>query len=149
MVTNTDLFCGSIPPRVRVTHINVLPNPAEPSRVMGQVICELRAERDMVDEHGNVTVGSITYLVDMLSTLALVAQGAQLRKTEDYVAVSQSLQFIFHAPAPLGSTIRLDNTCVALAGRTLTARCEVWDVDANRLICSAFHVKMPPSKPKL
>lgn len=112
-----DLFCIRIARRVRVTHVNVVPNPSEPSRSSGQVLCEILVEEgassllvhsrllrciaDMVDEHGNVAVGCLTFLVDLLTTLALVAQGAHVKRTGDYVGVSQAMQFVFHAPAPL------------------------------------------------
>ncbi|EJD47704.1 hypothetical protein AURDEDRAFT_62026 [Auricularia subglabra TFB-10046 SS5] len=145
-----ELFCGPLPPRIRTTLVDVSPNPNEPSRPVSRVVCEMPVEKvDMVDEHDNVAVGCLTWLVDFLSTLALVAQGAHQSKDGDYVGVSQSLQFVFHGTAPLGSKLRIDNTCIALAGRTFSARTEIWDASAERLICSALHIKMPPSQPKL
>lgn len=143
------VFASTFGHCVRIARVDVDPSPHQPSRVVGQVISEIVVGHDMVDEVGNVTVASIALLVDMLTSLCLVAQGAYQKRTGDYVGVSQSLQFVFHAPAPLGTTLRISNTCISLGARAMSARCEVWDANADRLVCSAFHVKMAPSASKL
>ncbi|EJD36281.1 hypothetical protein AURDEDRAFT_74411 [Auricularia subglabra TFB-10046 SS5] len=103
----------------------------------------------MIDELDHLTVGSLAFFVDLFATFPLVVQGAIDGRLGDTIGVSQSMNFVFHDVARLGTRLRATSTCVALGSRMMSGRCEIWDKDRNRLICSGVHLKMSPSMPRL
>jgi len=56
---------------------------------------------DMVDAEGNLAIPVLTTLLDNLSMLANIAEGTERKRSDDFDGVSQSLQYLFHASAPL------------------------------------------------
>lgn len=55
----------------------------------------------MLDESGVLSLGCLAFIVDTFSSLPIIAQGAHAGRDGDYLGVSQSMQFLFHAPARL------------------------------------------------
>ncbi|KZS91315.1 hypothetical protein SISNIDRAFT_487635 [Sistotremastrum niveocremeum HHB9708] len=111
-----------------------------PSRRRATVICECTVEQDMVNGAGNMHGGCTGYLM-----------AATKNKDGSYgtSGVSQSLNIVYHAPAPVGTQLRIVSSTVAVGGRVMTARCEIWDKALDRLVASCVHTKMNPSHPKL
>ncbi|KAJ7886882.1 hypothetical protein B0H14DRAFT_2563188 [Mycena olivaceomarginata] len=111
--TGRSRFGDSIIQGLVVTHASVDKKADEP----------LKTGKDMLNGGGSVHGGCSAYLIDMCSTLVLMACG-------QYVHVSQSLNIVYHSPAAL---------------RTMTARTEIWNATKHRLVASGVHIKMAPS----
>lgn len=73
---------------------------------------------DMVNAGGSMHGGCSAYLVDICTSLALAAAGKP-------GTVSQAIDMVYHAPAPLGCRIRIVNLTITLGARISSARCEV------------------------
>ena len=72
----------------------------------------------MVNAGGSMHGGCSAYLVDICTSLALAAAGKP-------GTVSQAIDMVYHAPAPLGCRIRVVNWTITLGARVSSARCEV------------------------
>ncbi|KAF5388333.1 hypothetical protein D9615_000806 [Tricholomella constricta] len=141
------IFGESITKRMVVTEVSVDKKLEEPSRLEGRVVCELTVDEDMINGGGNIHGGCSAFLIDVCSSMALMA----LRMTntgELYGSVSQSLNVVYHSPAGLGDKLRLVNTTMTLGARAHSARTEIWNATHHRLVSSGVHIKMQPSPPK-
>lgn len=110
------------------------------------VVHELDVEEDMLNGGGNLHGGCSGFLIDNCSSVVLLmhtdASGKSYRRTAD---VSQALNFTLHAPARLGTPLKIISTSIAIGGRTSTVRCEIWDTKNERLVASGVHIKMAPT----
>ncbi|KAJ7777597.1 HotDog domain-containing protein [Mycena maculata] len=140
-------FGNSILERIIVTHASVDSKAEEPLKKEGRVICELIVTEDMLNGGGNVHGGCSALLIDVCSTLALLAY--QERKKPDSVNVSQSLNIVYHSPATIGEKLRIVNTTMTVGARAMSARTEIWNATQHRLVASGVHIKMQPSVAKL
>ncbi|KAF8210003.1 HotDog domain-containing protein, partial [Mycena galopus ATCC 62051] len=136
--TGRSPFGDSIIQGLVVTHASVEKKADEPLKTEGKVICELVVTKDMLNGGGNVHGGCSAYLIDMCSTLVLMACG-------QYVHVSQSLNIVYHSPATLGERLHIINTTMTIGRRTMTTRTEIWNATTHRLVASGVHIKMAPS----
>ncbi|KAJ7916949.1 HotDog domain-containing protein [Mycena leptocephala] len=136
--TGRSRFGDSIIRGLVVTHASVEKNADEPLKTEGKVICELMVTEDMLNGGKTVHGGCSAYLIDMCSTLVLMACG-------QHVHVSQSLNIVYHSPATLGEKLRIINTTMTIGRRTMTARTEIWNATKHRLVASGVHIKMAPS----
>jgi len=141
------IFGESITKRVVVTEVSVEKKAEEPMKLEGRVVCELTVEDDMVNGGGNIHGGCSAFLIDMCSTMALLALG-MTNTGEIQGSVSQSLNVVYHSPAGVGDRLRLVNTTMTLGSRAQSARTEIWNVTHHRLVSSGVHIKMQPSPPK-
>jgi len=141
-------FAAPTSKRLVMKEVNIYPGENEPSKLEARVVCECRVEEDMLNERGLLHEGCSAYLIDVCSTfpLSVLSQATGGPKS---AGVSHSLQFLFHESAPVGTLIKIVSSSVALGGRSMTARSEIWDADRNRLLVSAIHMKMQASKAKL
>ncbi|KAH7103246.1 hypothetical protein BKA62DRAFT_72357 [Auriculariales sp. MPI-PUGE-AT-0066] len=121
-----------------------------------QMVCGLRVSAEMLAPGENtLSLGFAAYLLDHTSTYPMLGQAFASGRTDDYFGVSQCLQMLFYASAPLGTLLRIESSAIALGSRSLVCRSEIWDSDRSRLVCSAVHVKMsrstasPPNKSAL
>ncbi|KAF9553277.1 hypothetical protein CPC08DRAFT_673420 [Agrocybe pediades] len=137
-------FGESIQKRLRVTEISIIKKAEEEKKTEGRVVVELEVGEDMLNGGGNIHGGCSAYLVDVCSTLALIALGIA-NTGELSPSVSQSLNIVYHSPAKLGDKLRLVNTTLTLGARALSARTEIWNVTHHRLVVSGTHIKMNPS----
>ncbi|KAF8638094.1 hypothetical protein AX17_002455 [Amanita inopinata Kibby_2008] len=141
------LFGASIINRMTVTEVTITEKAEEPSKKEGRVVCELVVEEDMLNGGGFIHGGCSALLVDICSTMALMAFG--LEKTGDPLhTVSQSLNIVYHSPARMGEKLRIVNTTMTIGSRAHSARTEIWNDTHHRLVVSGMHVKMQPSEPK-
>jgi len=91
----------------------------------------------------NVVHGAcLSYLLDICSGLAPVV----LTNTP---LISKTINIVYHAPAILGTTLRVNTKSISMGRRTWSAQGEIWDAKNNRIIASGTHVLMTPIAAKL
>jgi len=115
---------------------------AEDGRKQARGMFEITVDESMVNHYKNMHGGCIVTLIDLCTSLTLIA-------ASDIMHVSQVLNTVFHAPAPLGAKLRIVAETMSLGRRALSVRCEIWDVTNSRLAATGVHVKMAPSPAKL
>ncbi|KAF7326954.1 4HBT domain-containing protein [Mycena venus] len=136
-------FGDSILRGLVITHASVQTKAEEPLKQEGRVVCELTVTEEMLNGGGSVDGGCSALLIDMCSTLALMAFHA------GKITVSQSLNIVYHSPATLGEKLRIVNTTMTFGARAKSARTEIWNATKHRLVASGVHIKMNPSEVKL
>ncbi|KAF8632816.1 hypothetical protein AX15_001676 [Amanita polypyramis BW_CC] len=145
---NDKLFGAGIIKRMVVREISILDKAEEPRKKEGRVVIEVVNHEDMLNGIGNTHGGCVAFLIDICSTMAIMALGLATGKNEIVTNVSQSLNIVFHSPAATGDVLRLVNTTLTLGSRALSARTEIWSETNHRLVASGTHIKMVPSPPK-
>jgi len=102
-----------------------------------ETIHETTVAKAHLNSGGNLHGGCAAFLIDVCSssTLSPFAEG-------DTMAVSMNLNVVYHAPAPLGTPLRIVSTSVSAGGRVQTVRSEIWDTQRNKLVASGMHLKM-------
>ncbi|KAI0775978.1 hypothetical protein BD413DRAFT_469582 [Trametes elegans] len=115
-------------------------------KVQARVIYTAPVHDDMLNISGNMHGGCAVYLIDICSSMALAVLGMATDKPWNFV--SQAINTVYHAPAPLNAQLEIVNTTLSFGSRTVSATTEIWDVTHNRLCVSAVHNKMKPSDPK-
>ncbi|KAI0265062.1 HotDog domain-containing protein [Gloeopeniophorella convolvens] len=134
-------FGGNISKRVVLTEASIVPKVEEESRTEARIVCEMVVEQDMANPGGVLHGACAALLIDVCSTLVFLASSRG-------PGVSASMDVIYHAPAAVGSKIRIINTAMAVGGRIMSARTEIWDDTTKRLCVTGIHVKMEPSPPR-
>ncbi|RDX49766.1 hypothetical protein K466DRAFT_542333 [Polyporus arcularius HHB13444] len=119
----------------------------EDGKMHAEVVFEIDMAEDMLNSARHMHGGCAMFMVDVCSSIALVALSIAMNKR--VFLVSQSLTTVFHSPALLGARLRITNKTTAFGARTVSARTEIWDVTNRRLIATGIHNQMPPSQPKL
>ncbi|KAF9236188.1 HotDog domain-containing protein [Melanogaster broomeanus] len=132
--------------RIEYKEVSVLQKAEEPEKLEGRVVCEMTVENDMLNGRGTLHGACSALLIDNCSAmpialLSLVTTG----KAE--LGVSQSMNVLYHAPAMTGDRLRIVSTTITLGSRTLTARCEIWNITEHRLVASGVHTKMTATEP--
>ncbi|KAK7055179.1 4HBT domain-containing protein [Favolaschia claudopus] len=136
-------FGDSILRDLVVTHASVDNKAEESSKQEGRVVCEIVVTEDMLNGGGNIHGGCSAFLIDVCSTLCLLAFKPEI------ITVSQSLNIVYHSPATLGEKLRIVNTTMTVGARAMSARTEIWNATKRRLVASGIHIKMQPSEAKL
>ncbi|KAJ3528854.1 hypothetical protein NMY22_g9241 [Coprinellus aureogranulatus] len=140
------IFAEDVHKRMRVTEISIIKKAEEPSKLEGRVVQELIVEEDMLNGGGSVHGGCSAFLVDICSTMALIALEFEISRTMSRT-VSQSLNVVYHSPAGLGDKLRIVNQTLTAGARAQSVRTEIWNATHHRLVASGTHVKMAPSPP--
>ncbi|KAJ3479574.1 hypothetical protein NLI96_g8962 [Meripilus lineatus] len=140
-------FANTVARRVEVTEMSITPKAEEPKKVEARVVLELDVTGDMINGHSSLHGGCGAYLVDFCSSIALTLHRGHHGRWTGHV--SSTLHTVYHAPAPIGSRLKIINTTVAVGARVMTARTEIYDKTNNRLVVSGYHVKMEPTPAKL
>ncbi|KAF9480158.1 hypothetical protein BDN70DRAFT_877903 [Pholiota conissans] len=144
---NGPIFGEEIQRRLKVTEISIQKKAEEERKLEARYVVEIIVEEDMLNGGGNIHGGCSAFLVDVCSSLCLIALG--IATTGDiHASVSQSLNIVYHSPAQAGDKLRLVNTTLTLGARAHSVRTEIWNVTHRRLVVSGTHVKMLPSTPK-
>ncbi|KAF8841558.1 hypothetical protein BDN67DRAFT_901141 [Paxillus ammoniavirescens] len=88
-------------------------------------------------------------LIDNCSTMPIALLSLATIGKGD-LGVSQSINILFHAPAvsDVRDRLRIGSTTISLGSRTLSSRCEIWNVTHHRLVASGVHIKMSASDPR-
>ncbi|KAL5478305.1 hypothetical protein ACEPAI_2489 [Sanghuangporus weigelae] len=131
--------------RVGATHRrnkSIDPNGRSASSATATAVAELTVDKTMVNGNGMMHGGCTAYLIDNCGSVPLVVLGVV--RGRNGVGVTQALNILFHAPAPLGSRLEIVSTSLALGGRSMTSRCEIFNKTTGRLVASAFINKMEP-----
>ncbi|KAI0672621.1 HotDog domain-containing protein [Trametes maxima] len=132
--------------RLEMTEV-VVEARAEDGKSHMRMVFEAEMGPDMCNVTGIMHGGCSMYIIDVCSSIALVGLGRATNKPADYV--SQAITTTFHAPAPVGSKLKIINYTVSFGRRTVAARTEIWDVTHRRLIATGIHNQMAPSAVKL
>ncbi|OCH90811.1 hypothetical protein OBBRIDRAFT_834710 [Obba rivulosa] len=139
-----DCFGASVGDKIRIVEVNI---DIEGKRQEASAVCEVRVTTDMLNSAGVMHGGCVGYLVDLCAAVPLVALG--VAKRSNGAGVTQALNILFHAPAPLDAYLRITSNSITLGGRLMTSRCEIVLKDSRRAIASAFLSKMQPLMMKL
>jgi acyl-coenzyme A thioesterase 13 len=130
------IFGESVGKKIRITDVSV--EPFGRGR-KATVVCELTVVRDMLNGGLILHGGCSAYLIDVCSSLPLVA--ASDGKHWVTGGLSQSLNINYHSPAFEGTRLRIVSTSLNIGKRSATSRCEVWDKDKGVLVSSGTHLK--------
>ncbi|KAJ3550417.1 hypothetical protein NM688_g5083 [Phlebia brevispora] len=141
-------FAREVSARLEATELSVYDKPEESGKKEAKVVFEIDVKDDMCNFGNNMHGGCAAFLIDLCSSVALTLLASQTAP-DKLSHVSLVLNTIYHAPAPKGCRLKIVNTTVALGGRVMTARTEIFDKTKNRLAVSGVHLKMAPSPPKL
>lgn len=133
---------------LKLVEISILPKVDEPKRQEARVVLEMTVTEDMLNLAGNLHGACITYIVDICSTLPIIAILHAQGGSGD-PGVSQQIDTTFHAPATLGDKLKLITTSTTVGGRTASARIDLWDTTRHRLVASGTQIKMEASRSKL
>ncbi|KAJ7641880.1 HotDog domain-containing protein [Roridomyces roridus] len=143
-----DAFGYAVGRATRFTEISIERSVEKLGRLEGRTVAEVVVTKGMLNGAGMLHGGCVTYLIDNCTSTPMVALG--LYTNTNGVGVTQCMNVLFHAPAPLGCTLSIVSTTVAMGGRVMTGRCEIIDKATGRVVASAFLNKMQPqTKAKL
>ncbi|KAH9016058.1 HotDog domain-containing protein, partial [Lactarius hengduanensis] len=120
---------------------SIVPKAEEASRTEVRVVCEITVEEDMLNPGKSLHGGCAAFLIDSCSTLVFIAAGRS-------AGVSATMDVIYHAPATLGSKLRIVSTAMANRNHSFVSAFQIWDDTKKRLCVTGIHVKMKPSPPK-
>ncbi|RXW15455.1 hypothetical protein EST38_g10404 [Candolleomyces aberdarensis] len=143
-VGDQDCFGHSVGKSVQFVEVNINRKHERKGRLEATTIAEVKVTRHMLNGAGMLHGGCLAYIVD---NTPLVVLG--LIQNVNGVGVTQSMNVLFHAPAPLGTILRIVSSSVSLGGRVMSSRCEVLDKESGRIVASAFLNKMQPVSAKL
>ncbi|KAF8981101.1 HotDog domain-containing protein [Cyathus striatus] len=146
-VGGEDSFGYKVGKAVKFVEVNVNRKLERQGRMEATTVAELEVTKHMLNGAGMLHGGCVTYLIDNCCSTPLVVLG--LLQGVNGVGVTQSMNVLFHSPAPLGTCLRIVSTSVSLGGRVMSSRCEILDKDSGRMIASAFLNKMQPVPSKL
>ncbi|THH04595.1 hypothetical protein EW145_g5407 [Phellinidium pouzarii] len=141
-------FADSIGGRLRVSEADIHKKPDEPTKLEARIVCEIDVTLDMLNGGGSLHGGCSAYLVDLCSTMPILALSLSFQKGSP-APVSQVINMVYHSPARIGDNLRIISTSISLGTRSMSARSEIWNATHHRLVASGVHIKMDPSPPKL
>ncbi|TFK28960.1 hypothetical protein FA15DRAFT_753028 [Coprinopsis marcescibilis] len=110
-----------------------------------RMVSQLNVAQDMCDVDGNLDKGCMSMLIDESSAIALILHNA-IEGSPNIIAVSQSINFSFHASAALGTKLRIVSRSVTTGGTIDTTRSEIWDDGNHRLVASGVQNQASRSK---
>ncbi|KAF9471091.1 hypothetical protein BDN70DRAFT_888462 [Pholiota conissans] len=143
-VGDEDSFGFQVGKSIRFTDVSFQRDLERQGRLQATTTAELQVTKHMLNGAGMLHGGCVAYLIDNCCSTPLVVLG--LIKSINGVGVTQSMNILFHAPAPLGTCLQIISTSITLGGRVMTSRCEILDKNSGRMIASAFLSKMQPAK---
>ncbi|TFK31518.1 HotDog domain-containing protein [Crucibulum laeve] len=146
-VGEEDSFGHKVGRAVKFVEVNVNRKLERQGRLEATTIAELEVTKHMLNGAGMLHGGCVAYLIDNCCSTPLVVLG--LLQNVNGVGVTQSMNVLFHSPAPLGTCLRIISTSISLGGRVMSSRCEILDSDSGRIIASAFLNKMQPVMSRL
>ncbi|EGO02304.1 hypothetical protein SERLA73DRAFT_42272, partial [Serpula lacrymans var. lacrymans S7.3] len=131
-------FEPEISDRLAWKEISVLQKLEEPEKLEGRVVMEITVDKDMINANGVLHGGCTGYILSNCSTLPILVLGLATGGKGE-LGVSQFIDILYHSPATLGDKLRIVSSTLALGGRAMTARCEIWSETHHRLVASAVH----------
>ncbi|KAF8652268.1 hypothetical protein AX16_004484 [Volvariella volvacea WC 439] len=111
-----------------------------------KVVVEIDATHEMLNARtGAVAEGCIFYLLDECTAVAAgVLSASEGHGKFGQPGLSQSINVLFHSPAPLGTRLRLVST--STSSGSLSSKCEVWDLKNRKLVATGTQLHMQPSR---
>ncbi|KAF9036345.1 HotDog domain-containing protein [Panaeolus papilionaceus] len=146
-VGEDDCFGYKVGKAVKFVEVNINRKHERRGRLEATTIAEIQVTKHMLNGAGMLHGGCVAYLIDNLCSTPLVVLG--LIQSVNGVGVTQSMNVLFHSPAPLGTCLQIVSTSVSLGGRVMSARCELLDKDTGRIVASSVLNKMQPALSKL
>jgi len=116
---------------------------ADTDNVESRVACECVVTKAMVNGAGNIHGACSAYLIDMCTSFALSLSSLQAGGN-GRTGITQSLNVVYHAPAPTGTPIRIIGRSLTSTGGTMAGKCEIWDTKNKRLVSSGIMSKTIP-----
>ncbi|KAJ3988213.1 hypothetical protein F5890DRAFT_554502 [Lentinula detonsa] len=124
------------------------------------IICEIDVLPDMANNHHTLHGGCAAFLIDMCSSLSVVAltlimkvKSSGLTDVDNFPPkldlISQSLNVVYHSPSQIGDKLRI--VCTTMPMRELTSnvcvQTEIWSIVRHRLVASGVQnmMKMSPN----
>ncbi|KAJ3788116.1 hypothetical protein GGU10DRAFT_123871 [Lentinula aff. detonsa] len=124
------------------------------------LICEIDVLPDMANNHHILHGGCTAFLIDMCSSLSVVAltlimkaKSTGLTDVDNFPPkldlLSQSLNVVYHSPSQVGDKLRI--VCTTMPMRELTSnvcvQTEIWSIVRHRLVASGVQnmMKMSPN----
>jgi len=141
-------FGGFMAGNSTIVEVSVNPKSADAAKMEGRVVCELVVNDDMHNPSGSIHGGATAWIIDVFSTLALIAFNHH-NKADSLNHVSQAINILYHGPAVTGDKLRIISTTISAGARVQSVSCEVWNVTRHRLVATGTHAKMKPSASKL
>lgn len=140
-------FGHSVAKAVKFVDISAHGSHEKQGRMEATTVTEIVVSKSMLNGAGMLHGGCLAFLIDNCCSTPLVALG--LIQNINGVGVTQSMNIMFHSPAPSGSCLRIISTSVAMGGRIMSARCEVINKKTGSVVASAYLNKMQPTTSKL
>ncbi|KAJ8585249.1 hypothetical protein M405DRAFT_822088 [Rhizopogon salebrosus TDB-379] len=140
-------FGHSVAKAVKFVDISAQESHEKRGRMEATTVAEIVVSKSMLNGAGMLHGGCLAFLIDNCCSTPLVALG--LIQNINGVGVTQSMNIMFHSPAPAGSCLRIVSTSVAMGGRIMSARCEVINKKTGSVVASAYLNKMQPTISKL
>ncbi|KAG1743728.1 HotDog domain-containing protein [Suillus paluster] len=137
-------FGHSVAKAVNFIDISAHESHEKQGRMEATTVAEIVVSKSMLNGAGMLHGGCVAFLID---NTPLVALG--LIQNINGVGVTQSMNIMFHSPAPAGSCLRIISTSVAMGARIMSARCEIINNKTGSVVASAYLNKMQPTISKL
>ncbi|KAI0788223.1 hypothetical protein C8Q74DRAFT_1366981 [Fomes fomentarius] len=109
-----------------------------PDDLEAVTVCELMVEEEMLNVHGTFAGACAMLIVDFATFAPLFALSAVTGI--DASGFSTAMNIVWHAPVVRGTTLKYVGTTLSFKGRTVSARCEVYDKKKGTLVISATHI---------
>lgn len=144
-LTRPDDFLDNIMMQLKAKELRVYDR-EEDGKKHARIVFELVVQKGMTNPLNSIHGGCAAYLVDVCSSVALSL--LSIATNGPVELVSQSLNMVYHAGAPVGSKLEIVNVTTSSGSRVVSARTEIWDATHRRLVASGTHIKMKPGAPK-
>ncbi|KAF7342291.1 4HBT domain-containing protein [Mycena venus] len=141
-VGDRDQFGYAVGRATRFVEMSVEHSRERAGRMEAVTVAEVAVTKHMLNGAGMLHGACVTYLIDNCAATPLVVLGV-LNGTNG-VGVTQGMNVLFHAPAPVGSLLRITSSSISMGSRVMSARCEIVDKPSGRVVASAFLNKMQP-----
>ncbi|KZP00255.1 hypothetical protein CALVIDRAFT_595635 [Calocera viscosa TUFC12733] len=128
-------FGANVKPHLKIVSVDVF---AQHGTDVVEIVHEAKVSEDFLNCNNVVHGGCTAFIMDICTTSVLFPF------SEQRMNVSLNLDVIYHAPAPLGTRLRIVSTSVTLNARILTLSCEMYDADRGTLLATGKHIKMYP-----
>ncbi|EIN06665.1 hypothetical protein PUNSTDRAFT_145203 [Punctularia strigosozonata HHB-11173 SS5] len=137
-----EVYSNDVGKKIRITEVDVRKTASDEPTWQSESVCEILVENHMLNPHGVLHGGCMAYLVDLCSSVPIVA--IALVSGSAGVGFSQAMNIIWHAPAKGGTTLSIVGKSLSVGKNILTCQCEIWDKEKGKLLATAVHSKVQP-----
>ncbi|KAH9942590.1 hypothetical protein B0H21DRAFT_779999 [Amylocystis lapponica] len=115
---------------------------SNPARIGAQTVIEISVEEGMLNVHGAFAGPCATLILDVATFCPIFV--LSLLSGAYAAGVSMAMHTVWHAPAFLGTELRLVSTSLSVGGRISVSRCEIYDKKTKKMLISATQTIAPP-----